>query len=166
MALSTLLIATIALTLLITAYRRDGHGHRDALDYALKQGARNLPRILFAIMSAGFIGALLPQEAVGAVLGAETGLWGILLASVLGCLIPGGPMLAFPIAVALLTAGSGMPQVVALLSGWSIFTINRFVIWELPVMGGSYAARRMLASMFLPPLAGLMVAGLDRIGWV
>jgi len=164
MSMSTAVIAIIALALLVTAYRRDGHGHRDAVAYALKQGARNLPRILLAVMSAGFIGALLPQETVGAVLGPDTGLWGILLGSVLGCLIPGGPMLAFPIAVALLTAGSGVPQVVALLSGWSIFTINRFVTWELPVMGGGYAARRMLASVALPPLAGLLVAGLERIG--
>ena len=164
MAVSTLIVAVIALALLITAYRRDRRGHRDAIDYALKQGMSNLPRILLAVMSAGFIGALLPQEAVGAVLGPDTGLWGILVASVLGCLIPGGPMLAFPIAVALLAAGSGLPQIVALLSGWSIFTINRFVTWELPVMGGGYALRRMAASALLPPLAGLMVMGLERFG--
>ena len=166
MTLSTLVIAVLALALLAVARRRDGRGHRMAAGYAVRQGVRNLPRIVLAVMSAGFIGALLPSEAVGAVLGPETGLWGILVASVLGCLIPGGPMLAFPIAVALLTAGSGVPQVVALLSGWSIFTINRFVTWELPVMGGGYAARRMLASALLPPLAGLMVAGLERINWI
>ena len=72
-------------------------------------------------------------------------------------------MLAFPIAVALLTAGSGIPQVVALLSGWSIFTINRFIVWELPTMGPGFAARRMLASVLLPPLAGLLVLGLQRV---
>jgi hypothetical protein len=57
-------------------------------------------------------------------------------------------------------------MVVALLSGWSILTINRFVTWELPLTGGGYAARRMLASALLPPPASLSVAGLDRRGRV
>ena len=164
MALSTLVIALLALVLLAAAWRRDGQGHRAAAGYAVRQGVHTLPRIVLAVMSAGFIGALLPEEAVGAVLGPETGLWGILAASVIGCLIPGGPMLAFPIAVALLAAGSGVPQVVALLSGWSIFTINRFVTWELPVMGSGYALRRMLVSLPLPPLAGLLALGLESAG--
>lgn len=88
----------------------------------------------------------------------------ILIASFAGGLIPGGPFVSFPLVLALAKSGAGVPQLVALTSGWAVLAFHRVIIWELPVMGGSFVVLRLAASVALPALSGFAAQALIDAG--
>jgi uncharacterized membrane protein YraQ (UPF0718 family) len=138
------------------------HG-RETLRAGLREAGQTGRQIVFlipvAIISAGFIAQTLPHEQIGDLIGPESGFMGILVAALAGAVIPGGPMVSFPIALALLNAGAGVPQLVALLTGWSVYALHRVLIWEIPLLGMGFTKLRIASNLALPPLAGLL-AGL------
>jgi hypothetical protein len=81
---------------------------------------------------------------------------GIAIASVAGGLMPGGPFVTFPLVRAFAKAGAGVPQMAALITGWSIFALHRILTWEYPVLGWRFVAIRLVAAAPLPILAGLL----------
>jgi len=70
------------------------------------------------MLAAECLGRLLPPDVVSARIGTGTGLTGVGIASLIGAALPGGPMLAFPLAIALLRAGAGPEALVALITAW------------------------------------------------
>ena len=129
---------------------------------ALKLAAENarplVLRLPLALLAAGFLADLLSPQHMLHWLGADTGLQGIVIASVVGSLLPGGPMVSFPLAVVMFEAGVGYPQMIALITAWSVLAIHRVLIFELPLMGSGFVWRRLLISLPLPVLAGLMAS--------
>ena len=111
-------------------------------------------RLPCALLIASFMIQILPLHLVSDWMGPESGMTGILLASVAGIALPGGPMAAFPIAVVLQQSEAGLPQLVALISGWSLFAIQRLLAYEAPIMGWRFAALRSLVCLPLPVAAG------------
>lgn len=116
------------------------------------------PRIPFAILGAGFIAAVLPREVVAGWLGGASGWVGILTASLIGSFVPSGPMVSFPVAIALVKAGAGTPQIIAFLTAWAVIAVHRLIVWDLPTLGVPFTRMRILASLTLPPLAGFTAA--------
>lgn len=127
--------------------------------FALGQAVALVPRILLALVAANFLASLIPGDMISAWAGAESGLQGIAIASLAGALIPGGPVITFPLAAVLMDAGAGVPQVVAFISSWSIFAIHRILLYELNLAGGRFTALRLVLGIPVPILAGLL-AGL------
>ncbi|MEA2871049.1 MAG: hypothetical protein QOH67_1025, partial [Hyphomicrobiales bacterium] len=82
----------------------------DSLRLAWREFLMLLPRIAIGMVGSGFIAELLPSKLIPAWLGADTGTPGLALATVLGALTPGGPVVGFAIATAALKAGAGAPQ--------------------------------------------------------
>ena len=119
---------------------------------------RILPRVPIAIMAAGFIAAMLPDEITGVWLGTESGIVGILIASLVGAFVPSGPIVAFPVVIALDRAGAGMPQLIAFLTAWEVYALHRILIWELPLMSVGFVWRRLIGAALVPPLAGIFSA--------
>ena len=115
-------------------------------------------RLPLALLTAGFLIEVMPQDLVATWMGNASGWRGILIASALGTLMPIGPMVLIPIAVAFFTVGAGVPQVIAFISGWSVLALHRTIAWELPMLGVNFTLVRMLSSLILPPLAGLSAA--------
>ena len=120
---------------------------------------RVLPLLVVAMPMAAFLSELIPPDVASGWLGAESGLTGIVIASFAGGLIPGGPFVSFPLVLSFMKAGAGVPQMVALITGWAILGFHRVIAWEWPVLGGRFVAIRMISSLVLPVLAGLL-AGL------
>ena len=112
-----------------------------------------LPRLPIALLAAGFLSVLIPEKLISSWIGAESGVVGVLLAVLVGALIPSGPIVSFPIAIALLKLGVGTPQLVALLTSWSLLQFNRLIIWEAPFLGWNFAWKRLLISAPLPFVA-------------
>lgn len=111
---------------------------------------------------AAFLSRLLPADLIGSFVGRESGFTGILFASVLGAFVPGGPMISFPIALTIWNTGAGEAQMVAFLTGWSVFAVHRIISYELPLMGIRFLCIRTFSSLLLPPLSGaiaLLIAG-------
>lgn len=121
-----------------------------------------LPRLALGVIGSGFLARALPQEQIVSWFGSGSGAVGVLLATVAGALTPGGPVVGFAIGAAALKSGAGLPQVVAFITGWSLYTLNRMLIWELPFMPAWLVRIRIWASLPLPfvaaGLTGLVLA--------
>lgn len=133
---------------------------RQALDLARRNGIFMLSRVPFAFLGAGFAATLLPQDLVTTWLGGESGWTGILIASVVGAFVPSGALISFPIAFAMWKAGVGMPQLIAFLSAWAVLPVHRLIAWDIPLLGGYFSVIRLVASLVLPPLSGLLAAAI------
>lgn len=152
-------VAAMLAGLACYAQLRDPGAHATARARGLDQFRALAPRIPFALVAAECIGRLLPREHVAALLGADAGMIGILAGSVVGGLLPGGPMVAFPLAIALFRAGAEQAPLVALLTAWSLLAVNRTLLFEVPMMGSRFTLGRIAVSLPLPVLAGLLAAG-------
>ncbi len=153
----TIALWLIAAVLGALALSRRDRRHRAGLTFALDRFVEIFPRIILALLTASFVSSLIPAETIAAWLGNDSGLAGILLASLLGGIIPGGPVIAYPVAVLLDTAGAGLPQIVAFLTAWSVFAIHRVLLFEISLIGWRFTALRLASSLPLPVVAGLLV---------
>src|ERR1051325_977677 len=138
---------------------KPGSDVRAALRIARSNALMMAPRIPLALLGAGFLSTLIPEESIGPLIGAESGWQGVVIAACVGGFIPSGPMVSFPIAIALVKAGAGMPQTIAFLTAWSLLAFHRVVTWEIPFLGPGFAALRLSSSWYLPLVTGLL-AGL------
>lgn len=154
--ISFALVATVVAVLAATAQLRRPEAHRDARTTARGYLASMAPRLPFALVAAECLGRLLPPDTVSAWIGAGAGLTGVLIASAIGALLPGGPMLAFPLAIALLRAGAGPEALVALITAWSLIAVNRTLLFEIPLLGPRFTAWRLALCVPLPLIAGAL----------
>ena len=154
---SFILLAIMGTVLFVIAYRMPGKKHIEGLREGWHMAMINLPRVILALLSAGFLSHLMPHEIIADWLGHEAGLKGIAIATVLGSVMPGGPLIAFPIVVILAKSGAGMPSLVTFLTSWSVLGIQRIIGYEMPMMGGKFVLNRVAIGIFLPALSGGMV---------
>lgn len=112
------------------------------------------PLIALGLFLGGLTRELADPKRVAPMLGESSGWWGLLLASVLGAVTPGGPFAAFPIVYAFFLAGADAGAVIAYLTAWSVLALHRVIVWEIPLLGPDFALIRVLASLPLPLLAG------------
>ena len=147
-----ILYAAAAAMLTLAWRRADG-----TAETGLREGFRDflhvLPRLGAGILGAGFIAHLLPQETVAAWLGPDSGTAGVLIAALAGAVTPGGAVVGFSVGAAALKSGAGAAQAAAYITGWSLFTINRMLIWEMPQLPKRFIALRLAASWPMPFLA-------------
>ncbi|NKB21181.1 MAG: hypothetical protein GKS01_11845 [Alphaproteobacteria bacterium] len=152
-----------ALGLLIVGYRlRDGSAEK-GLRIGMGYLAIMAPRVFCALFMAGFAAELLPGDIISNWLGAESGIKGILIASVAGIMVPAGGVVAFPLALAMIKLGVGIPQLTAFLTSWEVFAIHRILAWEIPFLGAHFVGLRVSSSFMLPVLAGVFAAGLMKL---
>ncbi len=131
----------------------------DGLKSAAQLGSMIIRLVPLAILSAGFLAQIVPNEWVAGAIGEDSGFQGILIASVAGGLVPSGPFVSFPIALTLYNTGAGLVPLIAFITGWSVFAVHRLFIYEFPLLGAKFTLVRMAASLALPPLTAVL-AGL------
>lgn len=143
---------------------RRPEAHHEAFVSARGYLGNIAPRLPFALVAAECLGRLLPPEVVSGWIGPGSGMPGVLIASAVGALLPGGPMLAFPLAIALERAGAGPEALVALITAWALIAVNRTLLFELPLLGGRFTAWRLGLCVPLPIVAGAMAGLLLNVG--
>jgi uncharacterized membrane protein YraQ (UPF0718 family) len=158
-----LILWALAIMLALFALQRSTARAQRAIATAGDRFLEIVPRIALALLAAGFLGVLTPTEPVARFIGPDSGFTGVLLASLVGGFVPGGPILSFPIVVILYKAGAGLPQVIAFLTAWSVFAFHRVLIYEMNLMGWRFSAVRLTSSLVLPPLAGLLSMALATV---
>ena len=124
-----------------------------------------LPKMAAGCLIAAFVTRLLPREVVARVVGGEFGLLGLLVAMMMGAVLPGGPLTIYPVAGAFLVLGADVGTAVAFITAWNLLGYNRALIWELPFFGPEFVGWRILIALPLPIIAGLlarMAARADR----
>ncbi len=152
LAINILLWVVVAVLAFVVAMRG-----RVLLNDGLREGLgeflRLLPRICVGVIGSGFIAEVVPKALVAPWLGPESGLLGVVIATLGGALTPGGPVVGFSIGAAALKSGAGAPQVIAYSTAWALYAIHRLVIWEVPLMPARVVWLRAAVSLPLPFIA-------------
>ena len=152
----------MVLALGLTLFARTPSLFPDSLRLAGREFLMLLPRIAIGMIGSGFIAELLPSKLIPAWLGAETGTPGLALATVLGALTPGGPVVGFSIAAAALKSGAGAPQIIAYTIAWALFALPRLLVFEIPAMPARVVWLRVAVSLPLPFIAAWMAMLVGR----
>ncbi len=157
-----ILLVMFAIAVTLTLWK----GRWQLLWSGLKQTGRTLRgvwfRVLLGMTLGGFIQVLIPSSSIAAWLGPASGLKGILIGSYLGLFLSGGPYMILPIIVAILRAGAGPGQIIALLAG-GMLGVQEFITWNVPFLGMRLALSRYIISFSVPPLVGLAGGALYRL---
>ena len=152
--------ATIAVAVVVAAaivYWRDGEARfLEILISDTRLFVDILPKVLAACLIAAFVAVLMPREVVLRWVGAESGLLGILIATLAGTICPGGPITIFPIAAAFVAIGADTGAAIAFITSWTLLGYARILVWELPFFGGEFVIWRTIISLPLPIVAGLL----------
>lgn len=146
----------VLLGVLLTLAVRQGEDFGPVVRRFLEQFAVLVPRMLCALVAAGFIAELIPKEAIARFLGADAGLLAIPIAAASGLLVPAGPVIAFAIAAVFAKSGASAAALITFITSWSIFAAHRILIYELPLLGPSFLRLRVSSAFAVPFLAGLM----------
>lgn len=150
-ALLWLLVAGLALAAAVKGRILFREGAREGLgDFV-----RLIPKILLGVIGSGYVAAVMPADITARYLGPESGFLGVCIAILAGAFTPGGPVVGFSIGAAAIKSGAGAPQVIAYVTAWALYAVQRFFIWELPIMPARLVWIRTLASLPLP----FLVAG-------
>lgn len=157
MLISTLIMGAMAVALLVVAQRKGVHV--EGLKHSLRMTTQMLPLLFLALLIAGTMQALLPQETVARWIGEGSGFRGILVGSVAGAFTPGGPYVSLPIVAGLFRSGAGVGTMVAFLTAWSLWAASRLPL-EFGILGWRLALIRLASTLVFPPIAGLIAQGL------
>jgi len=149
------ILLAVLVALVVLAWRAGGAEQvRDGLGGGASLLVRYSALLVVSFLAAGLAEVLVPHEWVSRMLGEDSGIRGIFIATGVGALTPAGPSVAMPIAAVMVRAGASVGPVVAFLTGWSLLAVHRTVAWELPILGPRLTALRYGASLALPVIAG------------
>ena len=155
MLVPTLILGCLAAVLVLVGHFRGEGQHVTGLRSAWTMTWQILPLLVFALIVAGMVQALLSRDLRARWIGGEAGFRGILIGTVAGGLAPGGPYVSLPIAAGLMRSGAGVGTMVAFLTGWSLWAVGRLPM-EVGILGWRLTAIRLACTFFFPPIAGLI----------
>ncbi|SJZ53100.1 permease [Selenihalanaerobacter shriftii] len=153
---STIIMAIISVVLFIIAYLKGDQLHIKGLKVSSNMLIKTAPLLIVAFILAGLIQVLIPQELIVEWLGAEAGVKGILIGWFAGLVTPGGPYVAFPLAVSIFKSGASLMAVITYVVAWSIWNISSLT-FEVALIGPKFTVIRILSTAFIPPLIGMII---------
>ncbi len=160
---STAFIAVVVIGAAIAIYWRDGRARfLEILTGDVLLFVDILPKVLAACLIACFVAVLMPRETVVRWVGAESGITGLLIATIAGVICPGGPITIFPIASAFIAIGADVGATIAFMTSWTLLGYARALVWELPFFGAEFVIWRSLVALPLPMIAGLLARAIAR----
>lgn len=162
MVTTTLVLAAITAMLLSIAFWKGRDLPLVGLQAAGSTLWRNLPILLLSFTIAGLVQVLLPKELINEWLGAGSGIRSVLVGCLVGGLVPGSPYAVFPMVAGLYKAGAGLGAVVGFVTAWSLWSVSRLPV-EMALIGPKPALVRYGVTILVPPIAGLLAQGLERV---
>jgi uncharacterized membrane protein YraQ (UPF0718 family) len=115
-----------------------------------------LPKMAAGCLIGVFSTLLIPREMVARLVGAESGLTGLVVATFAGVIMPGGPMTVYPVAGAFLAVGADIGAALAFVTSWTLLGYARALVWELPFFGTDFVLWRMAIAPAFPIVVGLL----------
>ena len=135
MLIPTIIMGVLAIILFLIGYYKGQGQHISGVKSALSMAIEILPLLILAFIVAG--------------------IRGILIGTIAGALVPGGPYVCFPIAVGLLRSGAGIGTMVAFLTAWSLWAVSRLPM-EVGILGWKFTLIHIASTFFFPPIAGVI----------
>ena len=148
-------MGVLAIVFVFLGYQKGGDLHILGLKAGGTMLLQMVPLLIFAFIIAGMIPLLIPNEMISKWIGAESGLRGILIGTIAGGLMPGGPYVSLPLAAGFLRVGANVGTMVAFITGWSLLAFSRLPM-EIGILGWKFTLIRLACTFFFPPIAGLI----------
>lgn len=123
---------------------------------------QTVPILIFAFILAGMIQVLIPPNLIAKWLGNESGFRGLVIGSIAGGLLPGGPYVTLPVVAGLMKLGISAPVMVSMLTGWSLIAVSRLPM-EIGIIGPKLAFLRLASVFIFAPIAGLFAKMIIKI---
>jgi uncharacterized membrane protein YraQ (UPF0718 family) len=141
------------------SFIKDKQKTRMAFKKAFKSLENILPAMLVILMVIGVTMAWITPEVISSLIGESSGIWGVMMASLLGSitLIPG--FIAFPLAANLLKLNAGYTQMAAFISTLMMVGIVTFQM-ETKYLGTGLALKRNVAAFLYSVLIAFVIGGL------
>ncbi len=141
---------------LLISFLKDRRKTRMALKKAWKAFENILPQFLAILIIIGLALSILSPQTITNLLGARSGIWGVLAASAIGSitLIPG--FIAFPLAAALLKNGAGYMQIAAFVSTLMMVGVVTMPL-EIKTFGKRATMMRNAAAFVFSLIAALVI---------
>lgn len=138
------------------SFSKDKAKTKLALKKAWRSFENILPSVLTILFLIGFVLTFLDAQVISKLLGANSGILGMVIAATVGCitLIPG--FVAFPLAASLLAAGAGYPQIAIFISTLMMVGIATLPL-EMKCFGKRVALKRNMLSLILAVITSCMV---------
>jgi uncharacterized membrane protein YraQ (UPF0718 family) len=157
--MDTLILYLVAMICLVWSYLKNKQKTRMAMKKAFKAFENILPQFLVVLILVAMALAVVNTETISLVLGKNSGVWGVLAASLVGAvtLIPG--FVAFPAAAALMQGGAGATQIAAFVS--SLMMVG---VVTLPLEIQFFGKRAAFLRNFLA--YGFSLIAAVFVGWV
>ena len=157
--ISSILIFLIIGSFLLAYNARSGQ-HQQGLSHSVSILRGVLPVVLVAFLLAGMIEALIPEAFVRHWLATEAGLRGVFFGTLGGAILAMGPYASFPIIASVNNAGAGLGTVIALITAWALFGLNKMP-FEIGFFGLRFTVIRIVLSLPLCLGAGALAHMVD-----
>lgn len=146
---------------LTVSFIKDKNKTKLALKKAWKSFENILPLVLAVLLLIGLILSVLDAQTISKLLGSESGIIGMVIAAVIGCitLIPG--FVAFPLAASLLQAGAGYAQIIMFISTLMMVGIATLPL-EAKYFGKRIAVKRNLLSLAVAVITSCLIGVIMR----
>lgn len=143
------------------SYFKDKQKTKLAWKKAWKSFENILPSVLTILLLIGFILTLLDAQTISRLLGTDSGIFGLVIAAIVGCitLIPG--FVAFPLAASLLAAGAGYAQIAVFISTLMMVGVATLPL-EIQYFGKRIAIKRNLLSLVFAIITSCVVGVMMR----
>jgi uncharacterized protein len=119
--------------------------------------------LALGFLLAGLLDVLISPVTMLRWLGDGQGLRGIVVGWGIGLLLPGGPYLLFPMVASLFSKGAPPGPLIALIAAKTLVGPIRMLTYEAPLLGWPLTLARLLPSVLVPPLLGIVGQVLYRV---
>ena len=152
----------LALIAFIALFVKNPIKGREAMQGSFETFVNVLLLILAGIALGSVIQVVVPKEVIARTLGKESGLIGILVATGLGGLMPGGPYTVYPVLAALYAAGADLSPIITFIVAWSTISLGR-VPFELAFFNPKIVVTRILVGIPFPIIAGYLTKAVSAL---
>ena len=117
------ILGTLALYVYLAVFRPEDA--RASARRGVSMLTRLLTLIVAALLLASAVQTLVPAESIRSTVGASAGPTGVVLAGLVGGVLPGGPYAVYPIIAGVAATGAGTAAVLAMLVGYGAIGLSR-----------------------------------------
>jgi len=140
-----IILYILAISFLVYSFMKDRKKTKIALMKAWKAFENIMPALLGVLTLIGLVLTVLSPKVITAVLGQNTGIWGMILTSLIGAITLIPAFVAFPMAASLLTGGAGIMQIAVFVSTLTMVgTVTapleaKYFGWKVTVLRNGFA---------------------------
>lgn len=138
----TALVIFFILALILFAINMQSGKHWNGIRSGLRQMVIALPVILLALILAGLLEVMIPEEFITRWLAQEAGFTGIIMGTFGGMIMAIGPYASFPIIATIYNSGAGLGTTISLIAGWAFLGLAK-VPFESGFLGWRFSLLRM-----------------------